>query len=178
MLFEMRLLGKGLGAHLALMWLFSRMNLLVALKIGLTAETFVALGTNVGGAVGEQMLLEMAALREGFHADGAFVGPLPRVDFLVTLKIGLIAEAFVARGTSVRRIGRPLTLRPAFPSLTRGFGGTAISSNGATGRRRRRRGRGSRLGFRFLVSFVVDGGASCTAFDTPLSFGFHVVIKI
>ena len=175
MLFEMRLLGERLGAHLALMRLFSRVNLLVALQIGLTAETFVALGTNVGGAVGEQMLLEMTALREGFHADGAFVGPLTGVDFFVTLKIRLIAEAFVARGACERRIGGALSLRPAFSTFARGFRAAAGAAVRAA-RRRRRRGRGSRLGFRLLVSFVVDGGGGGRRFRRGIGGEIVVVL--
>jgi len=173
-LLEMGLLGEGLGAHFALMRPLSRVNLLVALKVGFPAEAFVALGTNVGGAVGEQVLLEMAALGEGLHADGAFVRPFSRVDFLVSLKIRLIAEAFVARRASKRRIRRSLTLSSTTAASAsaawRLDGTTNISASAGAaaagrGHRRRgcrRRGRGSRLGLGLLVSFVIDGsGGGC-----------------
>ena len=138
MLLEMRLLGKGLGAHLALMRPFSRVDLLVPLKVGFAAEAFVAFGTNVGGAVSEQMLLQMAALREGLLAHGAFVRSIAGVNLFVALKIRLIAETFVARGASKWRILRlgsfttPSSSSTAAAAATGGFDGVATTAKAAT----------------------------------------------
>ena len=56
MLFQMRFLRKRFDAHFALMRLYSRVDLLVPLEVGLAAEAFVALAADVCGAVGEQVL--------------------------------------------------------------------------------------------------------------------------
>jgi len=157
MLFEMRLLGESLGAHLALMRLFSRVNLLVTLEIGLSTKAFVALAADVGGAVGEQMLFQVAALGEGFHADGAFVRPFAGMNLLVALKIRLVAETFVARRACEGSVGAPLPFTSA--AATRRFNtaaGAATTRRRRSGRRRDRRRRRDRSLFprdNFIVDF-------------------------
>ena len=89
------------------MRLISRVNLLVALEIGLSAKAFVAFAANVGGAVGEQMLFQVAALGEGLHTNGAFVRPIAGVDLLVAQQIRLVAETFVAMCACEGSVGAP-----------------------------------------------------------------------
>ena len=96
MLLQMRLLREEFETELTLVRPISRVNLLVTLEIGLSAKAFVALAADVGGAVGEQMLFQVAALGEGFHADGAFVRPFAGMNLLVAEEIGLAAEELVA----------------------------------------------------------------------------------